>query len=66
MILIKLDKTRDDKENHKKTQRDDLIDDYDSVLRESALLTTVAGILFGFLLNISVNPQIILPVSVKI
>jgi hypothetical protein len=47
---------QDDKEDQKKDQRDELIDDYDSVLRESALLTTVAGILFGFLLNISVNP----------
>jgi hypothetical protein len=43
-----------DKQNRNK--RDELADDYDSVLRESALLTTVAAILFGFLLNISVNP----------
>lgn len=32
-----------------------LVRDYDTVLRESALLTTFAGILFGFLLNISIN-----------
>lgn len=37
--------------------KDKLIDHYDSILRESSLLTTVAGILFGFLLNISVNPH---------
>ncbi|WP_458745243.1 DUF6328 family protein [Candidatus Nitrosocosmicus sp. T] len=35
--------------------KDKLIEHYDSILRESSLLTTVAGILFGFLLNISVN-----------
>lgn len=28
---------------------------YDTILKESALLTTFSGILFGFLLNISVN-----------
>jgi hypothetical protein len=36
----------------------DVIKDYDSVIRESSLLTTVCGFLFGFLLNISINtPQ---------
>src|SRR5574341_2611271 len=29
---------------------------YDTILNESALLTTFSAILFGFLLNISVNP----------
>jgi hypothetical protein len=29
--------------------------DYDSVLRESSVLTSVSGIIFGFLLNISIN-----------
>ena len=33
----------------------DIIRDYDSIIRESALLTTVSGFLFGFLLNISIN-----------
>jgi hypothetical protein len=34
---------------------DKLVHDYDAVIKESALLTTFSGILFGFLLNISVN-----------
>lgn len=34
---------------------DKLVKDYDAILKESALLTTFSGILFGFLLNISVN-----------
>ena len=42
-----------DKEN--KEERDRLIQDYDTIVRESALLTTTGGILFGFLLNISIN-----------
>ena len=37
-------------------KRDDLVRDYGEVLRESALLTTISGILFGFLLNIAVSP----------
>ena len=32
-----------------------LVRHYDTILKESALLTTFSGILFGFLLNISVN-----------
>lgn len=35
--------------------KDDVIKDYDSIIRESSLLTTVCGFLFGFLLNISIN-----------
>jgi hypothetical protein len=38
----------DDKTVDKK--KDKLILDYDTILKESALLTTFAGILFGFLL----------------
>lgn len=38
--------------------QDKLTEHYDSILRESSLLMTVAGILFGFLLNISVNSPI--------
>ena len=34
--------------------RDSLVKDYGTVLRESALLTTFSGLLFGFLLNISI------------
>lgn len=38
-------------------RRDDLLTKrYDTILNESALLTTFSAILFGFLLNISVNP----------
>jgi hypothetical protein len=38
------------------TRKEDRItQDYDTVLKESALLTTFAGILFGFLLEISIN-----------
>ena len=35
--------------------RDSLVKDYGTVLRESALLTTFSGLLFGFLLNISIT-----------
>ncbi len=36
-------------------RRDDLIRDYGTVLRESSILIVISGILFGFLLNITVN-----------
>jgi hypothetical protein len=37
---------------------DKLVQRYDTILKESALLTTFSGILFGFLLNIGINiPQ---------
>jgi hypothetical protein len=42
-------------EDDESPPRDKLIRDYGTVIRESGLLTTFAGILFGFLLNISVN-----------
>ena len=35
--------------------KDDIIQDYDSVLKESGVLTSVSGIIFGFLLNISIS-----------
>ena len=41
---------REEKDAH-----DKLVQDYGTVLRESALLTTFAGILFGFLFNMSVS-----------
>jgi hypothetical protein len=44
---------RDD--DNTKRKEDGLTQDYDTILRESALLTTFAGILFGFLLEISIN-----------
>ena len=46
----------DDKTVDKK--KDKLILDYDTILKESALLTTFAGILFGFLLDISINTPV--------
>ena len=45
--------SREDKEEAE--ARDRLVVDYGTVLRESAVLTTFAGILFGFLLEISIN-----------
>ncbi len=42
-------------DKEKKEEKDRLIRDYDTIVRESALLTTSGGILFGFLLNISIN-----------
>ncbi len=42
-------------ENRKNNDKDDLDKDINSILRESTLLTTVSGFLFGFLLNISIN-----------
>ena len=38
-----------------KRKEDRLVQDYDTVLRKNALLTAFAGILFGFLLEISIN-----------
>jgi hypothetical protein len=37
--------------------KDGLLKDYDSIIRESSLLTTFTGILFGFLLTISVASE---------
>lgn len=51
-----LDNSRDDKNNNtSRSDRDVLIKDYDTILKEAALLTTFSGILFGFLLNISIT-----------
>lgn len=36
-------------------KKDRLFRDYDTVLKESAVLTTFGGVLFGFLLNISIR-----------
>lgn len=35
----------------------DISSSYDTILKESAALTTFSGILFGFILNISINPS---------
>lgn len=45
-------------DNKKRSNDDDkLIKSYDTILKESAILTTFSGILFGFILQISVNPS---------
>ncbi len=44
-----------EKENPREQVKDDIVQDYDSVLKESGVLTSVSGIIFGFLLNISIN-----------
>ncbi|MDE1770250.1 MAG: hypothetical protein KGI28_06850 [Thaumarchaeota archaeon] len=44
-----------DKDNEK-LPSDKLTPDYGSLLRESAILTTFSALLFGFILNISINP----------
>ena len=40
-----------------KERKDKLATDYGSVLRENAILTTFSAFLFGFLLNIAINPS---------
>ena len=40
-------------EEKKSEVKDDIIEDNDSILRESSVLTSVSGFIFGFLLNIS-------------
>jgi hypothetical protein len=42
-----------DEEKKSKEVKRDNIEDNDSNLRESSVLTSVSGIIFGFLLNIS-------------
>jgi hypothetical protein len=44
-----------DKDDEEKRHKDDLVKDYGAVLRESAILTSFSGFLFGFLLNISIT-----------
>jgi hypothetical protein len=44
-----------DNDKEKQKEEDRLILGYDMIVRESALLTTAGGILFGFLLDISIN-----------
>jgi hypothetical protein len=43
--VVKLTMKEHERENNIK---DDIIKDYNSIIRESALLTTVSGFLFGF------------------
>jgi hypothetical protein len=42
-------------DREKREERDRLIQDYDTIVKESSLLTTAGGILFGFLLSIAIN-----------
>ena len=44
-----------DIDKEKQKEEDRLILGYDTIVRESALLTATGGILFGFLLDISIN-----------
>lgn len=44
-------------DNNEKARKDNLSPDYGSVLRENAILTTFSAFLFGFLLNIAINPS---------
>ncbi|HWY35608.1 MAG TPA: DUF6328 family protein [Nitrosopumilaceae archaeon] len=44
-----------DKDDEEKKRKDDLVKDYGAILRESAILTSFSGFLFGFLLNISIS-----------
>ena len=50
------------------SSKDRLLRDYDTILKESAVLTTFAGVLFGFLLNISIRNtnQLIYPEKIVI
>jgi hypothetical protein len=50
-----VNKKKPKKEKEGDIVKDDIIQDYDSVLKESGVLTSVSGIIFGFLLNISIN-----------
>ena len=45
----------DDKDKKNSTDEDKLIQSYDTILKESAVLTAFSGTLFGFLLQISIN-----------
>ena len=46
--------TKEDEKSKEEIKRD-IIHDYDTVLRESSVLTSISGFIFGFLLNISIN-----------
>jgi hypothetical protein len=53
--MYKIEKLADRNDEEKRRKDDDLVKDYGAVLRESAILTSFSGFLFGFLLNISIN-----------
>jgi hypothetical protein len=50
-----MDKSNGDKNGTNGTNGTNDFNNQNSILKESALLTTVSGFLFGFLLNISIN-----------
>ncbi len=50
------DKDKVPEKKKKEGEKDGLIQGYDTIVKESGLLTTTGGILFGFLLDISINP----------
>jgi hypothetical protein len=50
-----LDERNDKNTSISQAEKDRLIKDYDTILKEAALLTTFTGVLFGFLLNISIT-----------
>ncbi|MDQ3835983.1 MAG: DUF6328 family protein [Thermoproteota archaeon] len=50
------DKDKVPEKKKKEGEKDGLILGYDTIVKESGLLTTTGGILFGFLLDISINP----------
>ena len=45
-------------ETNRKDAKEDIYDDYNSILRESSVLTSISGIVFGFLLSISINSPV--------
>jgi len=57
MIVFLIQKELVDKDDEK-ARKDELAKDYGAVLRESAILTSFSGFLFGFLLNISITSSI--------
>lgn len=57
---------RGEKDTSSDQDKDKLIKDYDTILKEAALLTTFTGILFGFLLNISVTSSQVLDLGEQI
>ena len=56
MITIKgMELTLSGEKENNKNNEDTLITDYNAILRESTLLTTVSGFIFGFLFNTTIN-----------
>ena len=49
-------KTHDEKNHDEDKSKKELLENYDTILKESAILTTFSAILFGFLLENAINP----------